>query len=76
MVGGGLAGTFQYSARTEDAKLLIDVDPTKRPAVVSEALYDLEADPGERSPLPATEVSRFGDEFAAAVEEIRARASR
>ena len=58
-----------HALRTDRAKFVATF--LDRPAEWTEALFDLVADPGERSPLPATDVSRFGPAFAKRVQGLR-----
>jgi arylsulfatase A-like enzyme len=58
------------SVRTEAAKYLLVRDPRTR-AVLREELYDLVADPAERSPLPPENFLRYGSAFADAVTALR-----
>ncbi len=58
-----------FSLRTTRAKLVAVYD--LRTTTWTETFYDLDADPGEESPLAAIDPSRFGAHFAAAVERLR-----
>lgn len=59
------------SVRTPRAKFLGTRNPNETTNV--EQLFDLVADPAEDHPLPATDLARFGADFAASVERTRKR---
>jgi arylsulfatase A-like enzyme len=63
-------GMRTASVRTARAKWIVNWDP--RTGIVGEEVYDLAADPGEQSPLPADAVGRFGADFEAEVARARA----
>jgi arylsulfatase A-like enzyme len=58
------------SVRTAAAKYVVTWNARTR-EVLSEALYDLEADPAERTALETTALERFGERFCAAVGRVR-----
>jgi arylsulfatase A-like enzyme len=58
-----------YAVRTARAKFVAVFTP--RPPAWTETVYDLDADPAERTALPAADVARFGPEFAEAVTRVR-----
>jgi arylsulfatase A-like enzyme len=59
------------SARTDRAKWIATWRPLDKS--VEEEVYDLRADPGERTRLPSDAVSRFGKDFEDAVATMRER---
>lgn len=60
-----------FGLRCQTAKYIAVFD--LRTKAATEEVYDLAADPGETTPLPGEDLERFGADFAAAVEALRAR---
>ena len=71
---GRRVGLQVVAARTERAKWMGTWDPRTR--ALTEAVYDLVADPGERRPLPADAVARFGPALEDGVRRGREMAKR
>jgi len=69
-IGGEDTVLRVVSVRSDRAKWISTWNPRTRAA--TETLFDLAADPGERSPLPAADLARFGADFGAEVGRARA----
>lgn len=68
-VGKGAVERRLYAVRTTRAKYVATFTP--RPVGWTEEVFDLANDPRETTPLPATDLTPYGPEFAAAVNAVR-----
>ena len=73
--GGAVVKAKVVSVRTLRAKSILTYDATHG-TILSEEVFDLTRDPGERTPLAAVDIERLGGAFCRAVHEVRETARR